>query len=185
MLGQCCAAQRSMKELCPQGLSRTWGIICIHSPTPHSRQGGISTASVCLQSLKANGKEEEQDCKAQVMCKSIAQQLSSVSLQIQAATLTNASSLTADFPSAQQTSTPQAQACSEWPLPAWAGGEIAAAATEMECQGSPQTPSTELETTLMFLPICVSVLSPHFPHTTQGHLETTYISSGEEKIEYP
>lgn len=119
------------------------------------------------------------------MCKSIAQQLSSVSLQIQAATLTNTSSLTADFSSAQQSTTPQALACSEWPLPAWAGGGIAAAPTEMECQGPAKIPTTELETALMFLPVCVSVLGPPFSHTTQGCLEATCISSGEGKIEYP
>lgn len=119
------------------------------------------------------------------MCKSIAQQLSSISLQIQAATLTKTSSLTADLSSAQQSTTPQALACSEWPLPAWAGGGIAAAATEVQCQGSPKIPHTELETALMFLPICVSVLGPPSSHITQGHLQTTCISSGEGKIEHP
>lgn len=54
------------------------------------------------------------------MCKSIAQQPSS-SPTNPGSHVTNTSSLTADFSSAQQSTIPQAQACSEWPLPAWAG----------------------------------------------------------------
>lgn len=98
-------------RLCPEGVSPARGGPHQHYPTAFLGQGGKSSCQYLPAEPRSKGQGRGVRLRTPgTTSKSIAQQLDSISLEIQQVTLTNACDLKADFSSAQQPALPKAQA---------------------------------------------------------------------------